>query len=146
MSGIVPIGDARRISRERNCPIIVVFAIHPDRERFTVASYGATKALCRVGADYANQFAEAVLGSKVIASSVEPVNLPDAPATWVPQYAARPRDMWHGDHGSVLWWKFPVCEPPYVGSPLDDDFPEHVTHWTPIVVPPAPAEEGAPTS
>jgi hypothetical protein len=26
---------------------------------------------------------------------------------------------WHEDYGSVLWWRLPVQEPPYVGSPLD---------------------------
>lgn len=32
---------------------------------------------------------------------------------------ARPLEEWHEDIGSVLWWKFPINEPPYVGSPLD---------------------------
>lgn len=49
--------------------------------------------------------------------------------------ASRPLDDWDEKHGPVLWWKFPVCEPPYVGTPLDDDFPEYVTHWTAINVP-----------
>lgn len=44
-------------------------------------------------------------------------------------------DSWHEDIGTVLWWRFPVEEPPYVGSPLEDDFPDYVTHWTPIVMP-----------
>ena len=34
----------------------------------------------------------------------------------------RPYAEWHEDHGSVLWWTFPVEEPPYVGSPLDVGF------------------------
>jgi hypothetical protein len=50
----------------------------------------------------------------------------------------RARDDWHEDDGAVLWWQFPVTEPPYAGTPLDDDFPEYMTHWTPIVVPEAP--------
>jgi hypothetical protein len=37
-----------------------------------------------------------------------------------------------------MWWKFPITEEPYVGTPLDDDFPDHVTHWTPIPVPDEP--------
>lgn len=32
---------------------------------------------------------------------------------------ARQFDEWHEDHGDVLWWRLPVVEPPYVGSPLD---------------------------
>ncbi len=43
---------------------------------------------------------------------------------------ARERDEWHEDHGDVLWWRLPVDEPPYAGTPLDDDFPEYMTHWT----------------
>lgn len=50
----------------------------------------------------------------------------------------RPLDDWHEDDGSVLWWRFPIVEPPYCGTPLDDDFPGNVTHWTPILVPEEP--------
>jgi len=59
----------------------------------------------------------------------------------------RERDDWHEDLGAMLWWAFPITEPPYCGTPLDDDFPEYVTHYTPIpevASPqgPAPAPEG----
>jgi hypothetical protein len=47
----------------------------------------------------------------------------------------RPLSQWHEDIGTVLWWKLPVVEPPYVGSPLDEDFPDYVTCWTPLVLP-----------
>src|SRR4051812_14017297 len=54
--------------------------------------------------------------------------------------AARPESEWHEDEGSsLLWWRFPVTEPPYIGSPLDEDFPDDVTHWTRYAVPDAPA-------
>ena len=51
--------------------------------------------------------------------------------------ASRPRPLadWHDDLGCVLWWILPVEEPPYVGSPIDDDWPGYHTHFTPIVVP-----------
>ncbi|MNW53644.1 hypothetical protein D3C74_312100 [compost metagenome] len=52
-----------------------------------------------------------------------------------PLKKARPIDEWHEDYGDVLWWKFPICEPPYVGDPRDIDWPDYHTHWTPIVVP-----------
>jgi hypothetical protein len=48
---------------------------------------------------------------------------------------ARPIDEWHEDIGPVLWWRFPVDEPPYAGSPLDTDWPGYHTHWTPIEIP-----------
>lgn len=58
---------------------------------------------------------------------------------------ARPEHEWHEDFGDVLWWRFPIQEPPWVGSPLGDDWPTmetpdgtrvpYYTHWTPIAVP-----------
>jgi hypothetical protein len=53
--------------------------------------------------------------------------------------AARPLDDWHVDDGPVLWWRVPVDEPPYAGTPLDSDWPGYHTHWTPM-----PAEPAAP--
>lgn len=50
-------------------------------------------------------------------------------------------DEWHEDYGDVLWWSFPVEEPPYVGSPLWENWPGYHTHWTPL--PPEPREDGA---
>jgi hypothetical protein len=39
----------------------------------------------------------------------------------------RPIDDWHEDHGAVLWWRIEdgelVGEPPWVGTPLCDDWP-----------------------
>ena len=54
---------------------------------------------------------------------------------------ARPLEEWHEDFGDVLWWKFPIEEPPYVGSPLDVEWPAYHTHWTPITVPEPPKGE-----
>lgn len=52
---------------------------------------------------------------------------------------ARPRDEWSESDGSVLWWKFPLVEPPYVGDLREDDFPDYHTHWTPLEVPDDPS-------
>lgn len=30
----------------------------------------------------------------------------------------RPVEEWHEDIGDVLWWRFPIDEAPYCGSPL----------------------------
>lgn len=53
---------------------------------------------------------------------------------------ALPETIWHEDHGPALWWRFPIDEPPYAGTPLDGDWPGYHTHWTPIhcPVPPEP--------
>ena len=70
---------------------------------------------------------------------------------------ARPLAEWHEDIGDVLWWRFPIDEAPYVGSPLDlgqtvevtlrshsagktmramvGGWPGYHTHWTPIITP-----------
>lgn len=64
---------------------------------------------------------------------------------------------WTEEDGPVLWWKFPVTEPPYVGTPNDSGqvvdvtikacdtdklmrthvggWPGYHTHWTPIPLP-----------
>lgn len=31
----------------------------------------------------------------------------------------RPYHEWHEDHGDVLWFKWPITEAPWVGTPLD---------------------------
>jgi hypothetical protein len=49
---------------------------------------------------------------------------------------ARPGEQWHEDDGPVLWWRFPVVEPPYAGTPNDSDWPGYHTHFTSL--PPAP--------
>jgi hypothetical protein len=46
--------------------------------------------------------------------------------------AAKPFESWSDDDGVVLWWVFPIQEPPYVGSPLDSEWPGYHTHWTPL--------------
>ena len=57
------------------------------------------------------------------------------------QEVARPIEEWNEDFGDVLWWKFPVEEPPYVGSPLDEKWPGYHTHWTFISIPKPPKGE-----
>lgn len=45
----------------------------------------------------------------------------------------RPDREWREDHGFVLWWRLPIEEPPYVGSPICDDWIEdYYTHWSPL--------------
>ncbi len=54
---------------------------------------------------------------------------------------ARAIDEWHEVDGAVLWWRFPINEPPYAGTPLDDSFPDYVTHWTRIPIPAQTSDE-----
>lgn len=54
---------------------------------------------------------------------------------------ARPGEEYHEDMGNVLWWRFPIVEPPYVGMPDDSDWPGYHTHFTPIPMPMLNASE-----
>lgn len=47
---------------------------------------------------------------------------------------------WNEAIGDVLWWKFPVNEPPYCGSPLSDDWPGYHTHFTKLEIPEQPCD------
>lgn len=44
-------------------------------------------------------------------------------------------EEWHEDYGDVLWWKIPISEAPYCGSPLDSAWPGYHTHWTELIYP-----------
>lgn len=45
-------------------------------------------------------------------------------------------EEWHEGIGDVLWWRFPIEEPPYCGTPLDLNWSDdYYTHWTPISIP-----------
>ena len=79
MKGRIPIRDAQEISERRACPVVVIFAIEPGAERFTVTTYGATKKLCRHAASMGKQIAEKVLDGTVAPEAIEPMELPDSP-------------------------------------------------------------------
>lgn len=58
---------------------------------------------------------------------------------------ARPLSDWHEDMRDVLWWKFPVNEAPWCGTPYDSDWPDYHTHWTPLpACPRDPMDASAP--
>lgn len=54
---------------------------------------------------------------------------------------ARLAKHWDEYLGDCLWWNFPVEEPPYCGTPLDDDFPKYKTHFTELHIPDEVEEE-----
>lgn len=62
----------------------------------------------------------------------------DSEQAYVAAITPRPLAEWHEDDGPVLWWRFPIEEPPYVGTPLDDDWPVCMKHWTRFLVPEEP--------
>jgi len=63
--GLVPIKAAQAISEKYKAPVVVVFAIHPDREHYTMTTYGETKKLCKLAAHYGSEMATAILGLRL---------------------------------------------------------------------------------
>ena len=60
----------------------------------------------------------------------------------VPQVAT-PHEDYHEDLGPVLWWRFPIDEPPWCGMPNDSDWPGYHTHFTPLPAMPTLPVPGA---
>jgi hypothetical protein len=57
-----------------------------------------------------------VLGSSLI---TDPEAADEIACALGPLFTPRPIAEYDEDMGTVLWWKFPIEEPPYVGSPND---------------------------
>lgn len=46
-----------------------------------------------------------------------------------------PASEYQDDYGDVLWWNFPVCEPPHFSSPAASDWPgDRWTHFSRLPV------------
>ncbi|QQM29334.1 Lar family restriction alleviation protein [Martelella lutilitoris] len=97
----------------------------------------------RLGWSYNGEFFKMVSGAmiaaqadyeKSILSAIEPAD------TGTTRETARHLDEWHEDLGFVTWWKFPVNEPAWIGTPNCSDWPGYHTHFTPH--PPVPSEPG----
>lgn len=82
--GIIPVSSARRLSKESKSPCIVIFAIEPNGGKFTITTYGQTKALCKHAASLGSQF-EAIFNEIVVPLSSEPEDLPDSPTQFQPK-------------------------------------------------------------
>ena len=80
--GVIPVSDAKRIGKDRSCPIIVIFAIEELGNRFTVTTYGRTKKLCKLAASFGEQFSTAVLNGTVEPPQTEPSNCPTCGREW----------------------------------------------------------------
>ncbi|UXC27807.1 hypothetical protein N4S13_16900 (plasmid) [Enterococcus raffinosus] len=70
-------------------------------------------------------------------ANIKIINQLDEPTKGIAHLA----EKWHEDIGPVLWWDFPVEEPPYCGTPLDDDFPKYKRHFTELHIPDEVEEE-----
>ena len=86
---------------------------------------------CRRVCEYLIRITRSVSLSRVVCNS--------AAMAGIAARKAIPLADWNEDVGVTLWWRFPVEEPPYCGSPTYDDWPGYHTHWTPILVPHEPS-------
>jgi len=64
----------------------------------------------------------------------------DLAANVLERQIPQPIEDWSDDDGDCLWWKFPIEESPYCGSPLDLEWREknydgYYTHFTRLTVP-----------
>jgi hypothetical protein len=82
MRGKIPVSTARQVSERHGCPVVIVFGIEARGNRFTVTTYGSTKALCRHAASLADQIAEAILHGTISPAAREPLQLPNVPTEW----------------------------------------------------------------
>lgn len=98
-----------------------------DREKLIEVISGSG-ILCEICGESTMSYCAEALADHLIANGV------------TVQQQPRPLEEWGEDYGDVLWWVFPIEEPPYVGSPLDENWPGYHTHWTPIDVPEPPKE------
>lgn len=83
------------------------------------------------------------LGAAIRLIPVEPAKAPTCEKSQTEHSNAqlaqspRPLEEWHEDHGNVVWWAWDkdrkewFGEPAYIGMPLDSDWPDYHTHWTP---------------
>jgi hypothetical protein len=82
MKGKIPISAAREVSGRHGCSIVIIFGLEAGGDRFTVTTYGTSKALCRHAASLADQIAEAILHGTITPAAREPAQLPDSPTEW----------------------------------------------------------------
>lgn len=71
-----------------------------------------------------------IIAYNIAINKLEQIDEPQAE-----KVGARLAEHWHEDIGPVLWWNFPVEEPPYCGTPLDEHFPKYKTHFSMIDMP-----------
>ena len=73
--------------------------------------------------------------SKAIAFNIAINTLEQIDEPQAEKVEARLAEHWNEDMGDVIWWNFPVEEPPYCGTPLDEHFPKYKTHFSMIDMP-----------
>lgn len=82
---------------------------------------------------YVTTMANQIVNNPEFISPRSALNVAEA---WLDAVTPRPLDEWSDDDGCVLWWRLPVEEPPYCGSPNCSTWHEdYYTHWIPLICP-----------
>ena len=69
--GAIPIKDARELGTKRQCPVIVIFGIEENQERYTITTWGKTKKLCAWAAKIGNDIHNAVTRGEILDAAHE---------------------------------------------------------------------------
>jgi hypothetical protein len=127
------------MSTDRNQPILRHRLEHVIQKYTSAVAEGAVE--MKTNGELTHETHYRIMGLQTqLSSLLDAVNeLQEADTTLLNLRRARPRDEWEWENGDVLWWRFPVVEPPFVGHMGNENFPDYVTHWTPL--PPLPYEE-----
>lgn len=70
--GLIKIDDAAAVCKRRGMAYVIVFGVQNDGDKFHIATYGTTKARCKLAAVMGDQIGKAVLDGKVVAPQKEP--------------------------------------------------------------------------
>lgn len=118
---------ARAVEEFKASQSMMVLVPVDEYERLTTASAMGTLTYRGSGED---------LGTDILALGLNDYERRRLNDKVTPPLVARPLDEWHEDLGNVIWWRIPVEEPPWVGTPLDSDWTDgYYTHFTPLVIP-----------
>lgn len=90
------IAALREISKRFDRPIVVAFAIERCGCRFSITTYGETKALCKAAGAFGDELANAVAEGRIAAPGIEPASAIAAQA-WERVDALFTDGRWQGE-------------------------------------------------
>lgn len=143
----VPVDDAAAIANRRHKDVVVIISIDRRHDLMHTTSFGKTADEKPVAAELADQLMTAIGCDLSQKRNFEDFRDQREAAQTAENLrrlrTLRPESEWCEEYGPVIWWRVPISEPPFVGTPLDDEWiDDYYTHWTPLPSP-IPCEVGA---
>lgn len=124
----IPPAVAERIAVDFEKSIVIISSWDPAHGLLHTTTWGRS-VLEKVEAANGGVIIARALGAAVEQSVVyEDFRLNE----FVKLHTLRPLSEWRDDFHTVIWYKLPIDEPPYVGTPHDCDWPGYHTHWSPL--------------